>query len=135
MKISHCFMGFIAILMMTGCAAQGQYAWQNYDQKLYNHYKNPAKSEQFIEDLRDIIQYGEESGKVPPGIYAEYGYVLYEQGNFPEAIEYFKKEQAKWPESNVIMTKMINNAQKKSAQAEKQKDSSIDMGKVKGVTK
>lgn len=78
----------------------------------YNHYKNPTKSEQFIEDLRKIIQYGEISGRVPPGIYAEYGYALYEQGNYPEAIEYFKKEQSKWPESDIIMTKMINNAQK-----------------------
>ncbi|MBP7223500.1 MAG: hypothetical protein BWY90_00458 [Deltaproteobacteria bacterium ADurb.BinA014] len=119
MSISNYFIVFFAILMMAGCAAQGQYAWQNYDQKLYNHYKNPAKSEQFIEDLKDIIQYGEEGGKVPPGIYAEYGYALYEQGNYHEAIEYFKKEQAKWPESNIIMTKMINNAQKKLTQINK----------------
>ena len=114
MNISNHFILFIfvATLMTTGCAAQSQYAWSNYDQKLYNHYQNPTKSEQFIEDLRKIIQYGEISGRVPPGIYAEYGYALYEQGNYPEAIEYFKKEQSKWPESDIIMTKMINNAQK-----------------------
>jgi hypothetical protein len=121
--------------MITGCV-HTKYTWQDYDQKLYNHYKNPASYDQFVEDLKDIIRDCEGSGKIPPGIYAEYGYVLYEKGNFPEAINYFKKEQDKWPESSVIMTKMINNAQKKTAQAEKQKKSSTsDVSQVKEVAK
>lgn len=125
----------VTILMITGCA-HTQYSWQNYDQKLYNHYKNPATYDQFVEDLKNIMEKGETSGKIPPGIYAEYGYALYEKGNFPEAIKYFKKEQDKWPESNVIMTKMINNAQKKTAQTGKQKESlKSNKSQVKEVAK
>lgn len=135
MKITNYCIIAVTILMITGCV-QTRYSWQNYDQKLYNHYKNPAEYDQFVEDLKDIMEKGEDSGKIPPGIYAEYGYVLYEKGNFSEAINYFKKEQDKWPESNVIMTKMINNAQKKFAQAEKQKDSlTSDKSQVKEVVK
>lgn len=135
MKIKNYCIIAVTILMIAGCA-HTQYSWQNYDQKLYNHYKNPATYDQFVEDLKNIMEQGEASGKIPPGIYAEYGYVLYEKGNFPEAIKYFKKEQDKWPESNIIMTKMINNAQKKTAQSEKQKESlTSDTNQVKEVAK
>jgi len=48
---------------------------------------------------------------VPPGIYAEYGFALYEKGNFPDAIKFFKLESDKWPESRVLMAKMIRNAE------------------------
>ena len=85
----------IAVLITMGCV-QTRYSWNNYDQKLYNHYKNPAAYDQYILDLSEIIASGEETGKVPPGIYAEYAFMLYEKGNFPEAINYFKKEQDKW---------------------------------------
>jgi len=51
---------------------------------------------------------------VPPGIYAEYGFLMYEQGNSLQAIQYYQKEADKWPESRAFMTKMINTAQKRS---------------------
>lgn len=111
---TFCYVLIVTVaLLFTGCV-QTHYAWQNYDQKLYNHYKNPAEYEHFVEDLKEIIADGEESGKVPPGIYAEYGYVLYEKGNYTEAINNFRKEHDKWPESQALMLKMIGNAQKRS---------------------
>jgi len=108
------YLSIIVLIMLSGCVQQ-QYNWSNYDQKLYNHYKNPAAQEKFILDLKEIIAWGESDGKVPPGIYAEYGYALYERGEFPEAIDYFKKEQERWPESSVLMSKMIDNAGKNTS--------------------
>jgi len=104
--LCSCFLFFV-----LGCAPKTHYTWNGYDDKLYQHYKNPAEYNRFIEHLREIIQNAEETGKVPPGIYAEYGFVLYEKGNFQEAIKYFKFENDKWPESRVLMAKMIQNAQ------------------------
>lgn len=115
-KVCYCII-VATILLMTGCA-QSRYAWDNYDQKLYNHYKNPGEKDTFVDDLKDIITKSEASGRVPPGIFAEYGYVLYGQGNIPEAIEYFKKEKTQWPESNVLMVKMISNAQGRLVQGQ-----------------
>lgn len=111
----------LSILIMTGCV-QTKYAWHNYDQTLYNHYKAPAEYDQFVESLKEVIEDGEGEGKVPPGIYAEYGFVLYEKGNMPEATNYFKKEHDKWPESRVLMSKMIKNAEKKSTQRDINKE-------------
>ncbi|MEI6827897.1 MAG: DUF4810 domain-containing protein [Desulfuromonadales bacterium] len=124
-KLKYCFV-MATILVLTGCVPQTKYAWNGYDQKLYDHYKNPTESEQFVVTLKEVIEYGENVGKVPPGIYAEYGYVLYEKGNFNEAILYFKKEQDKWSESKVLMTKMISNANKIAAQNEKRKESTTE---------
>lgn len=134
--ISYCAVTVVA-LMMTGCV-QTRYTWNNYDQKLYNHYKSPAESAQFIEDLQEIIAAAEADGKVPPGVYAEYGYALYEKGNFPEAAIFFKKEQDKWPESKFFMAKMIDNAQKRVAQTasgEKPKEAAIAETPVPAVAK
>jgi hypothetical protein len=91
------------------------YTWKNYDDKLYQYYKNPSENAKFAEKLKETIVEAEGAGKIPPGIYAEYGYVLYEQGNFVEAAEYFQKEHDKWPESQVFMSKMIINANKAQA--------------------
>ena len=111
MSIRSLILSTCALFLVVGCAPTSRYTWNNYDNKLYQHYKNPAEYDQFVEDLKEVIERGEESNKVPPGIYAEYGFALYEKGNFPEALKYFKLENDKWPESRVLMAKMIQNAQ------------------------
>lgn len=109
MRSARSFILIIAMCGLTACTTT-RYTWENYDRSLYSHYKNPAENEQFVGNLKEIVLAGEQSGKVPPGVYAEYGYVLYEKGQFPEAILYFQKEHDKWPESRALMVKMINNA-------------------------
>jgi hypothetical protein len=104
--LSSCF-----LLLAAGCAPQTRYAWNEYDTILYQYYKSPAEDEQFVEHLKEVIDKAEAVGKVPPGIYAEYGFALYEKGNFQEAAKYFKLEKDKWPESNLLMAKMIQNTQ------------------------
>ena len=131
-KLNYCLI-CITFLMLTACAPT-RYAWHGYDQNLYNHYKNPADHEEFAEKIKEVIEDGEADGKVPPGLYAEYGFVLYEKGDFPDAIIFFNKEQTKWPESKVLMAKMISNAQKKSAQGENKKDDSVKASSSTEVT-
>ncbi len=101
-----------ALLLLAGCGAQTRYTWCKYDGLLYNHYKNPEQREEFVEALKEAVMEAEAAGNVPPGIYAEYGYVMYEQGNAPLAVQYFQKEADKWPESRVFMAKMIANVQR-----------------------
>ena len=105
-----CVIAFIVIAFFSSGCASTKYAWNNYDGVLYKHYKNPHDNEEFIEHLNEIIQEGEASGKIPPGIYAEYGYAMYERGQYDEAIKFYQKEYDKWPESRTFMTKMIATA-------------------------
>jgi hypothetical protein len=108
-----------ALAALAGCVPQGQlYHWNGYDDALYRHYKNPQDREAWIGRLRTTIGEAENRGlKVPPGIYAEYGYALLEEGRTQDAVRYFRREQEKWPESRVFMEKMIRNAERRAGQA------------------
>lgn len=102
------------LLTVSGCAGNRMYAWGNYDETLYAHYKNPQDHEKHLEKLKALVTEAETTGggKVPPGLYAEYGMALYEAGQTDEAVKYFGKEKEKWPESAVIMDKMVRNVQR-----------------------
>jgi len=143
MTVQRLFLCSCALFVVIGCAPP-RYAWNNYDYKLYQHYKNPAEYDQFVENLKEIIEDGEETGKVPPGIYAEYGFALYEKGNYQEAVKYFKLENDKWPESHVLMAKMIQNAQMRGKQGKQPNQAlapinpepaNTDMSEAKGTSK
>lgn len=116
MKKALLFLYVMLLVMMCAGCTSNLYTWKSYDSNLYSYYKNPVEREKFIENLKMIIQAGEETGKVPPGIYAEYGYMLFESGKFTEAIVYFQKEYDKWPESHILMEKMIRNAKSQEGQ-------------------
>ena len=90
-----------------GCGTTTKYHWGNYENSLYRYYKNPAEVEELAEALADIIEKGERDGRVPPGIYADYGYLLLLTGHTGEAIIYFEKEKNTWPECSMLMDKMI----------------------------
>jgi len=99
-----------ATLLASGCGPKQMYTWRGYDDTLYAHYKNPQDHAKHIERLQKIVTETEAEGvKMPPGVYAEYGYALLEESRFDESVTYFKKEKETWPESAVIMEKMIRN--------------------------
>jgi hypothetical protein len=116
-------------LFLQGCATNRKYAWGKYDSTLYRHYKDPQDKEKNLENLKEIIENAEKEERVPPGLYAEYGYALYETGNISEAIINFEKEKAKWPESNILMEKMIRNAMRQEGNLKKSSAVSTSGGK------
>ena len=106
----------LGLLLLTGCTSPYLYEWGNYDQWLYENYKNPKNDEELYVDLTALItRY--ESRKNPstkpmaPGLYAEYGFLLMRRGENERAIEYYNKEKALWPEATVFMDSMIQVAQ------------------------
>jgi hypothetical protein len=104
----------LAAAVLSACVPQTRYHWGNYDNALYQHYKNPQDREVWAESLKTTILDAEQGGqKVPPGMYAEYGYALFEEGQGQAAVPWFQKEKATWPESAVLMDKMIRNAERR----------------------
>ena len=109
----------LAALVAAGASAcatpSTHYHWGNYDEALYALYKSPdpAQHQKYVAALKTIILETERSGaRIPPGIYAEYGYALYEEGSATEAVAYYRKEMEAWPASRVFMEKMISVAQR-----------------------
>lgn len=113
MKARLIALAFVPFFLF-GCATS-KYHWGKYEASLYKHYKNPADQEQYAVALASVIEDGEQSGTVPPGIYAEYGYVLYSIGRNADSISYFEKEKKTWPESTLLMDKMITSAKRAAA--------------------
>lgn len=72
-------LGFVVttVALLTGCAAPAKYSWGGYENSLYQYYKDPTKAGELSTALMETIQSAEKTqGAVPPGIYAEYGYLL-----------------------------------------------------------
>ncbi len=101
----------------SGCAKQSRYHWGTYDTALYQHYKNPQDRDAYIEALKTTILEADQRGeKVPPGVCAEYGYALFEEGQAAQSLPWFQREKETWPESTVLMDKMIRNAQRRATE-------------------
>lgn len=105
---------FIFSSAISGCAAPSKYYWGTYEGTLYASYKDPSKAAELSASLEEIITTSEKTNKpVAPGIYAEYGFMLHQQGKSREAIPYFEKEKRNWPESGAFMDSMIKVASTK----------------------
>jgi hypothetical protein len=112
MKAARLALLLTAAMLATACATPHQkYTWGTYDHSLYLYYKDPASAAALAQSLQATISAAEKTDAiVGPGIYAEYGYLLLQQGNSAAAIEAFRKEATHWPESKVFMDHMIQAA-------------------------
>jgi len=102
----------ILVVALAGCVTNHQrYDWGSYDPSLYAYYKDPTKAAALAESLAAVISTADSNhGLVPPGIYAEYGYLQLQAGKNLAAVDLFKQEEAHWPESKVFMDRMIKVA-------------------------
>ena len=78
----------IVLLALTGCATnRNKYDWGSYNDSLYASYKDPTKAAELMASLKAIIDGASAGhGAVPPGVFAEYGYLQLQQGKAPEAV-------------------------------------------------
>ena len=97
----------LVVSLASGCATSSMYSWGSYEQDLYKYYKSPDNLEDLESNLAVLLERAEEKQSVPPGLYAEYGYIMSEMGNSESAVKYFEKEKATWPESSQLMDTMI----------------------------
>ncbi len=105
---------FLIVVMclagITACAPPKMYNWGNYEQGLYNSYKDPNQTEALRIGLEEQVATVEASNqKMPPGIYAELGTLYLQSGSSDKAKIYYEKERAAWPESATLMTALISN--------------------------
>lgn len=97
----------VLALAVSGCAPTGQYYWGSYSESLYDYYRDPTRLGAYRTSLVGIIAEGEPTGRVPPGIYAELGFLELQAGNTADARRLFEQEKSLWPESSVFMDRMI----------------------------
>ncbi|GFO70046.1 lipoprotein [Geomonas limicola] len=109
----------LAALSLAGCATKPVYYYGNYTRSQLDYVREPNEEtlKQRFEVLDDIIANSKDkstSGRVPPGIFADYGYLLALNGKNAEAVAKFKQERELYPESSVFVEYMINKANSKA---------------------
>ncbi|MDR1155091.1 MAG: DUF4810 domain-containing protein [Bacteroidales bacterium] len=98
-------------LMAISCAPQKNlYNWGGYQEASYQYMK--SNTDKDLEKLLERYQYlidNQKGGRmaVPPGIYADYGFLLVKQGKVEEGIKLMKMEVALYPESAVFVERII----------------------------
>ena len=101
-------------MLLAGCVPPERYFWGGYEDTLYRSYREPAAQATYTESLAKATVRGAETGKIAPGLYAEYGYMLMQAGRGTEAVAAFQAEKRRWPESTVLMDRMIGLTNGKS---------------------
>lgn len=102
-------LSFVAIL--ANCSGpKTLYNWGSYTDSFHKYNKNSIDNARLEKELSKVLIDSENKGRVPPGLYAEYGYILLESGKTDDAIRYFEKESKTWPESKKFMAAMIKRA-------------------------
>ena len=108
----------LGVSLIGGCAVQPPlYKWNNYSSSLYNLKKNPGTeaAAQHKLVLQKIINDSISSGtRVPPGVYAELGFLQMKDGQSKEAVANMNLESSVYPESIAFINRITNQSVKTS---------------------
>ncbi len=110
------FIVFLTSIFFTGCMPKQMYYYGNYSKTLYAFENNQSEKTlvNHKQELEKIISESEVRNlSVPPGIYAELGYINLKANNSKEAIRLFQTESQLYPESKHLMDRLIKSAKSK----------------------
>jgi hypothetical protein len=106
-----------SLFTLAGCGTPPLYHWGDYEESLLIRHEDTSEEgqQEAFKMLEATIQEAEEkNGRLAPGIYADYGYLLFKQGNTKGAIENFNKEAALYPESKYFMDSIISRIEERA---------------------
>lgn len=125
MKVRQFFPFALLVIFSTGCAAPKMYHWGTYSETLYAS-KKTSTEENLLKHKQNLEAIIEESQKrdlrVPPGVYAELGYIYFRQSKNDEAIKYFQLEEKLYPESQILMQRLTQAAKAREETKENKKE-------------
>lgn len=106
----------VAVMATVSCTTtQSLYSWYNYEDATYQYSKKTTEELQVkvLEQYKKITEKQNGTrGVVPPGMYSEYGYLLYKTGKKEEGISFLKKEIQLYPESEMYVSRIIKQLEK-----------------------
>lgn len=113
------------LLLLSACAQPKQlYNYGDYSNSYYKYKKQatPENRQALIASIEKAVDESEkgQSGRVPPGIFANLGYMYLQDGNSQKAISLFEKEKANYPESTHFMERIIAKIEKVDEKEEQQ---------------
>lgn len=104
------------LLALSSCGTTDSlYSWYDYEDTTYQYSKKSTEELQakVLEQYQKIIEQQRGSrGVVPPGLYAEYGYLLYRTGKKEEGLSFLRTEIKTYPESEKYISRIIKQLEK-----------------------
>lgn len=101
----------ISIFLLASCSTQKPlYSWGKYETTSYNYLKNSDEksTQELIENYQKIIENQKGTrGVVPPGVYADYGFVLLQTNKTAEGKIMLQKEIELYPESEIFIDRIL----------------------------
>lgn len=100
----------VALAALGGCATQrGVYDWGGYPRSWSAYYleENTDAGRQAVEQTVVRLQQQGDTARVPPGLYADWGFVLYLRGDTERAVAAFEREAQLFPESAALMQRLV----------------------------
>lgn len=109
----------LSLLVLGGCTTitEAGYYWGDYSSTLYKYTKAPSEETlaAHVEELNRIVEVSDEKGlRVPPGIYAELGYIEAKKGQDKQARAYYEAEMQNYPESRLFLERLVSMDKEKS---------------------
>lgn len=107
-------LGVLPILLLffaSGCATTepDMYDWGPYEDTLFAVYHEPAHKEEALKNYMTFIRDRDGNVQIAPGLFAEAGTFLLNQGDISGAIRFYKLEYETWPESRPMLGTLIDN--------------------------
>ncbi|MDA3911852.1 MAG: DUF4810 domain-containing protein [Bacteroidales bacterium] len=104
------FVTIVAAFMLFSCGQKPLYDYRNYDNTTYSYLKkNDEKADQNLaETYESIIEKPRgERNTVPPGIYADYGYLLLQLDQTEKGKKMLAREIELYPESKIFIDRIL----------------------------
>lgn len=97
--------------LISACAApQTLYSWGDYEDTLFIHYHEPGLREAALVKYIAFVESGSRlDPPLAPGLYAEAGTFMLEQGDIDTALKFYRLEYDTWPESRSMLGVLIEN--------------------------
>ena len=106
---------FACVAFASGCAPKPLYNWNLYENSLQASYVAHDDAQAWSGLEATIASVQQTGGRFPPGVCAEYGFMLYKRGDPDRAVAYFQQEASLFPESKPLMDRLIAKVKEKQA--------------------
>lgn len=108
-------LGTAALLGVSCGTTTSLYDWKGYDSAVYSYVRSPDEKnvQSLVTVYEKMIQSPGGSRQVPPpGIYADYGFLMIQAGQNEKALELLAKEVELYPESKPFIDRIIKRLEK-----------------------
>lgn len=110
------FISICCMIAFASCSTQKDlYSWYDSEEATYNYTKR-GTDELLVKAMEQyekvIAKQKGTRGVVPPGVNAEYGYLLFKAGKKEEGLSLLKAEIEAYPESEKFISRIINQLEK-----------------------